>query len=230
MGRLAAIHEQLTDVPGLLCLQGGREFTPDCVDMDRTVLALASTPVTAVVAGAARIGSDYDGAVSRARRHYEHLGATVVAVPDPRVDIDGALSALDDEVGLIVLPGGSPGGLLDVLIGAATAAVGERLLELHRAGVAISGASAGAMVMCSRLIRPDRGGDMVGGLALAGGLALPHWSPGPSRWQTPDDLMLWGLPECGGVIIDVDHVYAIGRGEPSVRRDGVWSTVPRRTG
>lgn len=229
MGRLAATHEELTDVPGLLCLQGGREFTPGCMEMDRTVLALASTTAAAVVAGAARIGSDYDGAVSRARRHYEQLGATVVAVPDPRVDLDGALAALDDEVGLIVLPGGSPGGLLDVLIGAATAAVGERLLELHRAGVAISGASAGAMVMCARLIRPDRGGDTVAGLALADGLALPHWSPGTSRWRTPDDLMLWGLPECGGVILDADHISAVGRGEPSVRRDGVWSPVPRHT-
>ena len=229
MGRLAAARERLIDMPGLLCLQGGREFTPGCVEMDRAVLALAPTPVTAVIAGAARIGSDYDGAVSRARRHYERLGAEVVTVPDPRIDISGALASLDAEVGLIVLPGGSPGGLLDVLTGAATAAVGERLLELHRGGVAISGASAGAMVMCSRLIRADGDGGIVSGLGLAEGLALPHWSPGVSRWPTPDDATLWGLPECGGVTIDVDNVSAIGQGEPSVRRDGVWSPVQRPT-
>ena len=101
--------------PGLLCLQGGRELTPPCDEMDRAVLAGATGRVV-VIAGAARPGSDYDGASARTVAHYSRLGAAVDVVPDPRTDHDGALEALVDDVGLVVLPGGSPSGLLDVLM------------------------------------------------------------------------------------------------------------------
>ena len=207
---------------GLLCLQGGREFTPECVDMDRTVIARSSARLVAVLAGAARVGSDYDGASDRARRHYSGLGADVRVIPDPRVDVDGALAALDEEIDLIVLPGGSPSGLLDVLSGTVRA----RVRELHSSGTAISGASAGAMVLCTSVVRPDRGGGVVDGIGLVDGLALPHWSPGTTRWRVPD-VTLWGLPECGGVVIDGDDRRAVGRGEPSMRLDGDWSPLPR---
>ena len=60
--------------PGLLCLQGGRELTPDCRDMDREVLGLAGGSV-AVLAGAARPGTDYAGASRRARDHYAAIDA-----------------------------------------------------------------------------------------------------------------------------------------------------------
>jgi len=195
--------------------------------MDATVLERSGDGSVAVLAGAARVGSDYAGASDRARRHYESLGADVVDVPDPRVDLAGALAAMTDNLSLVVLPGGSPSSLRRVLSGR----VDVRLREMFARGVSISGASAGAMVLCERMIRPDGpdGTDIVDGLGLAPGLALPHWSPGSDRgWPIPDDLHLWGLPECGGVLLEpgVDAV-AVGRGEPSERRREQWRVLRR---
>ena len=207
---------------GVLCLQGGREFTSPCRDMDALVIERSLPGPVAVLAGAARVGSDYAGAADRARRHYEALGAVVVTIPDPRADQAAALDTMTDDLCLIVLPGGSPSSLLDVLTGP----IGDRLRELHHHGTAISGASAGAMVLCSHVARPDQGGDVVAGLDLVAGLALPHWQPGPVRWPVPE-VTLWGLPECGGVLIEDERVIAVGEGTPSVRREGVWAAVPR---
>ena len=174
------------------------------------------------VGGAARIGSDYADASMRATRYYEALEVETAIVPDPRAGVDAALGALDDGVDLIVLPGGSPSSLLDVVSGP----VRVRLLDLYAAGTAISGASAGAMVLCSRMARPDRG-DVVDGIGLVDGLALPHWSiTVDPRWTEPD-VTLWGLPECGGVIIERGAVRAVGAGAASVNDGGGWQSIPR---
>lgn len=213
---------------GLLCLQGGHEFTPDCREMDADVLELIPDGPVAVLAGAARVGSDYAAASGRAERHYADLGAEVVTIPDPRDDRALALDALIDDISLIVLPGGSPSNLHDVLTGPIEA----RLRELHAAGTAISGASAGAMVLCKQMVRPSgpEGADVIDGLGLVPGLALPHWARGGIRsWPIPDDLDLWGLPECGGVIIEEDaDPIAVGHGDPSRRLAGAWNQLPRR--
>lgn len=213
----------MVSMTGRLCLQGGREFTADCVDMDRAVIERSSASVVAVIAGAARIGSDYDGASDRARRYYSGLRVDVVVVPDPRLDVDRSVDTLIDSIDLVVLPGGSPTSLLEVLSGP----IGDRLHAMHESGATISGASAGAMVLCTHMVRPDRGGDIVEGLGLVDGVALPHWSPGTSRWNVPDSETLWGLPECGGVLIDGAQCTGIGQGAASVRRNGEWTIVPR---
>ncbi len=111
---------------GVICLQGGREFTTECREMDAEVLRLAGPGQVAVLAGAARPGSDYAGASTRARRHYEALGAHVVVVLDPRDGVDAALDALTDDVSLIVLPGGSPQSLREVLSGPRCTQAGPR--------------------------------------------------------------------------------------------------------
>jgi peptidase E len=214
---------------GAICLQGGRELTPACDEMDQAVLERCSGAVV-VLAGAARRGSDYAGASARTVTHYRRLGVTVDVVPDPRDDHATALAALADGTGLVVLPGGSPGGLLDVLTTRAAhgPTIAERLVALWSTGTAISGASAGAMVLCAQTATPDRSADLATGLDLVAGVAIPHWSPGSERrWSLPDTL-LWGLPECGGVLIDGDSMIGVGRGIASIRRAGTWSAVDRR--
>lgn len=206
---------------GVLNLQGGKELTPGCEDMDRAVLEHCDGPVV-VLAGAARVGQDYAGASQRARTWYEGLGATVVVAADPREDRDATLEALDD-VGLLVLPGGSPASLRQVLNGP----VGERVVALHREGTGISGASAGAMVMCQRMVLPSQGRREVDGLGLAPGVALVHWD-GPSRMRPPADGMLrWGLPERGGALLTAAGVVAVGHGTASWLRAGRWQELPR---
>lgn len=214
---------------GVVCLQGGRELTPACDDMDRAVLARSSGRVV-VIAGAARRGSDYAGASARTVAHYARLGAHVEVIADPRDDHRRSFAALEDPVGLIVLPGGSPSGLLDVLaISNAGPSVGERLIEHWSTGSAISGASAGAMVLCQRTVVPGRRGTTTAGLGLVPGVAVPHWTPGSERrWPLPDTLV-WGLPECGGVLIDGGGVIAVGQGAASIRAAGSWSVVDRST-
>ena len=208
---------------GAICLQGGNEFTAGCREMDTEVLQLAGPGHVAVIAGAARPGADYSGASERARKHYALLGSDVAVVPDPRESVGAAVDAMTDAVSLIVLPGGSPASLRSVLSGA----VLIRLLELHTAGASISGASAGAMVLCSQMVQPGREVDIVDGLGLVRGLALPHWAPGSNRgWPVPDDLDLWGLPECGGVVLVDGTPHAVGRGEPALRHDGKWQPIP----
>ncbi len=213
-------------VTGVLCLQGGRELTPPCAVMDATVIARSDGRIV-VLACAARVGSDYAGAAARAVAHYRGLGAEVAVVPDPREDLSTALAALRDGIGLIVMPGGSPGGLLDVLTTIDGGSIGRRIAELWQSGAAISGASAGAMVMCTRTVRPDRDSGIAAGLGFVDGIAVPHWTPGSERrWSLPDALV-WGLPECGGVIIDGDQMTAVGQGHPSVRVDSEWHRVAR---
>jgi len=219
----------MTSVGGVICLQGGRELTPPCDDMDRVVLERCTGSVV-VLAGAARPGSDYAGASTRTVTHYRRLGAAVEVVPDPRDDHAAALAALGDGIGLVVLPGGSPGGLLDVLTTRSTdgPTIGERLLALWSAGTAISGASAGAMVLCERTATPDRHGGLAAGLDLVPGVAIPHWSPGSERrWSLPD-IMLWGLPECGGALIENGSMIGVGQGTASVRIEQTWRAISRR--
>ncbi len=208
---------------GVLCLQGGRELTQPCEEMDRAVLSLARGTGVAVLAGAARPGSDYNGTSNRARRHYERLGAVVTIVPDPRDDQAAALDRLTPDIDVLVLPGGSPSSLLAILNGG----IGNRMVELHRSGMAISGASAGAMVLCESMVQPDQSGAMVRGLGLLEGLALPHWSPGQTHWDVPDTT-LWGLPESGGIVVDDGAVSAVGRGQAARCVSGSWMQLPRR--
>ena len=126
----------VTNGIGAICLQGGRELTPACDDMDRAVLERCSGRVV-VLAGAARPGSDYAGASARTVAHYARLGATVEVIPDPRDDHRRRPRRARRRTGLVVLPGGSPGGLLDVLTARPPTAddrrtSGRALVDRHR--------------------------------------------------------------------------------------------------
>jgi hypothetical protein len=198
--------------------------------MDRSVLDRSSGTVV-VLAGSARRGSDYAGSSARTVAHYRRLGVDVDVVADPRDDPDAALDQLTESIGLIVMPGGSPAALLDVLTIVGDGAIGARLIELWHSGAGISGASAGAMVLCANLTNPERAGSVVSGLGLVPGLAIPHWSPGSERrWSLPSSgpgSFLWGLPECGGVLIERATMVAVGQGAASVRISGDWVPVSR---
>ena len=100
---------------GLVCLQGGGEFSPGCVPMD-TDLARRAGGRVVVTALAGTVGRDYRTATDNGVRHFRGLGATdVVAAPDVREDPEGALAALRT-ARLLVLPGGSPSRLLAALL------------------------------------------------------------------------------------------------------------------
>lgn len=204
----------------MLCLQGGAEFGPDCRTMDADLLVRAEGGPVVVTALAGAEGREYRTAGENGVRHFTALGAGDVTIaPDVRQDPEGALAALRRSR-LLVLPGGSPARLLDVLT---TTPVGELVKELVADGVVVMGSSAGAMVLCEWTVLPDRRGPR--GPAVAQGLGLverllvvPHWSGGSSRGEwlravdhaVPDDVQVVGLPEQSGVLVEAGALTAVG--------------------
>lgn len=207
-----------------VCLQGGAEFGAACRDMDAQVLARTRPGPVVVVPAAAEDEQAYARAGRNARRWFLRLGADQVAVaPDPTDDPDAAADVIG-HAALVALPGGSPSRLLDALSGPA----GDALRAQHAAGATLWGASAGAMVLCEWTVLPARDRAVVPGLGIVPGLALPHWS-GDERYRAdlPVGTPRWGLPECGGVLLEDDTVQAIGAGDPAVLVDDEVRVLPR---
>jgi hypothetical protein len=166
--------------------------------MDASVLARVGAGARVVVTAlAGSRGRDYSKATSNGVRWWSGLGADAVAAPDARDDEAGALAVLDT-------------------------AVGALLAQRWKAGeCALLGASAGAMLLCSHTVLPDRAGQpVVSGLGLLPHtIVVPHWS-GASGWlqairrQVPEGTRVLGLPECSGVLVDGETWTGLGA-EPS---------------
>lgn len=178
------------------------------------------SPQVVVTALAGAPGREAQTAEQHGVEHYRSLGAHAVAAPDARHDPDGALRALR-AADLVVLPGGSPSRLLAAL---RQTPVGAWLVEAVTGGVAVSGASAGAMVLCGWTVLPDQTGPH--GIAVVPGLGLvddvvvvPHWSGGGSRgdWlraieaSVPEHTEVLGLPEESGVFVLDGRLTAVGQ-------------------
>ncbi|MCU1693935.1 MAG: hypothetical protein JWM64_3026 [Frankiales bacterium] len=207
---------------GVVCLQGGGEFSPGCREMDAALVRLADGPVV-VSALAGAVGREHDTANANGVRHLSALGADVSAAPDVRLDPEGALAALR-RARLLVLPGGSPGRLLGLL---QTTGVGDVVRELLADGGVVSGSSAGAMVLCGWTVLPDRGLAVAPGVdVVPGTLVLPHWSEGREDWlqavrsTVPAGTRLLGLPEESGVVLADGRMTAVGQRATSLLHTG----------
>ena len=210
---------------GLVCLQGGAEFGPDCREMDAELLRRADGPVV-VTALAGAVGREYATANGNGVRHFRALGASdVVAAPDAREDPAGALEALR-RARLLVLPGGSPSRLLEAL---RSTGVDRVVHDLLAAGGVVSGSSAGAMVLCGWTVLPDRAGPAVErGLGVVPDvLVLPHWSgSGRDDWlraveaAVPAQVEVLGVPEQSGVLVEGRTFTAVGSAPTSLLRSG----------
>jgi len=210
---------------GPVLLQGGGEFSPACLPMDAAFVREVGGPVV-VTALAGAVGREYETATRNGVRHYAAAaaGVEVLAAPDIREDPAAAVAVLR-RARMIVLPGGSPSRLLDALT--ATAA-GDVVLTLLAAGGALSGSSAGAMVLGAWTVLPERPGPEVRpGLGVVPGvLVLPHWSGGRPDWLAaiergaPDDTLLLGLPEESGVVVRAGVLAAVGVAPTRLLRQG----------
>lgn len=208
---------------GMICLQGGAEFGSRCVDMDSALLDASPGGDVVVLAGAAAPGREYQIAGANAVRYYSRLtDRRVIAVHDPRTDPSAFVQAARSAA-LVVLPGGSPRRLLDVLVGE----VLEALVAVSAGGGTISGASAGAMVLCAYTAVPGAG--VSDGLGLVPGVAIPHFD-GSNWWNLdlPDDIPRWGLPECGGIVFHSGSVSSIGAAGAQ-RLDGTGAALVERS-
>ncbi len=201
-----------------MCLQGGAEFGPGCEPMDAAMLQPAGGgggPRRVLVAPfAGRPGRERQLAGANARRWYRGLGATEV---DLVLDEDGFAQALD-RAELLVLPGGSPSRLLEAL-----APQAEAIQAANVRGTAVSGASAGAMVLCRWTVLPDAGLRVAPGLGLVPvDLVLVHYR-GSRAWldaaaaSLPADALVLGLPERSGAVVGPDGSWHGTGVEPVVR-------------
>ncbi len=208
---------------GPVLLQGGGEFSSGCLPMDTAFVREVGGPVV-VSALAGAPGREYDTANRNGVRHYAATGAQVLAAPDVRDDPAAALATLR-RARLIVLPGGSPSRLLHAL---STTAVGDLVRALLADGGAVSGSSAGAMVLGAWTVLPERAGpEIAPGLGVvAGVLVVPHWSGGRPDWLAaietgvPDGILVLGLPEESGVVARGSAVAAVGVAPTRLLRQG----------
>ncbi len=196
-------------MPGDVCLQGGGELSPGCEAMDAVMLTgLDGAPRRVVIVPfAGRPGREQAMASANARRWYLGLGAPEVrtVTPEPG-DLADALTDGPADDQLLVIPGGSPSRLL-----AALAPHAELLREANAAGLALSGASAGAMVLCRWTVLPEDRAEVVPALGLVDvDLVVPHYRPGANTWLDrarpvlPAEPVVLGLPERSGVVLQGD--------------------------
>jgi cyanophycinase-like exopeptidase len=197
-----------------ICLQGGAEFRPGCEPMDAALLRLpdGAPRRVLVLPFAGRPGRERELAGANAERWYRALGATQVQVVlREDDDVRGALAGLAG-TGLVVLPGGSPAQLLESLQPFA----GE-LRDAVERGTAISGASAGAMVLCAWTVLPGGTPHVVPALGVVPvDLVLPHFSGnaswlGPARKVLLEAAVVLGIPERSGALVATDgSLHAVG--------------------
>ena len=196
---------------GRLLLHGGGEFAAADAVMDAAVLPAPGVRAV-VVALAARPGADHDRCCTRAVAHFAALGADAVAAPDARRDPAGARAAIA-EAGVVVLPGGSPTGLLT---GLRDTGLDEVVAGVLAGGGGVWGASAGAMVACGWTILPEGGLRLVRGLGLVGdAVVLPHFRGATAWWDAvaadlPAGTAVLGLPENSGLLLTDDTATATG--------------------
>lgn len=235
---------------GPIGLHGGGEFLAGDEPFLRLLVetaaarsATGSTRRIAVVPTAtAGLRPDLSGAhgVAAFRSVAAALGidcaAEVVPVVDAASAADPRLAAVLASSGLVYLPGGDPGLVVDVLDGSPA---WRSILAAHAGGAVVAGASAGAMALAEWTWTPAGGR---AGLGLVGGLVVvPHFERVPAGfWQAErtahgrDDVGVLGLDERTGVLslAEADRgtwrVAGAGAvtwlaqsdGEPIVARDG----------
>lgn len=195
----------------VVCLQGGAEFRPGCEEMDAELVAAGQERAERVVVApfAGRPGRERRMAGENARRWYAGLGAGLIEVVEDEGEAFGDRLA---GAGLLVLPGGSPQRLLEALRPWADA-----LRAAVEDGTAVSGSSAGAMVVCRSTVLPGGSPRVVPGLGLVPvDLVLPHFD-GRTGWLDaargvlPADAVVLGLPERSGVVVSPDgELRAVG--------------------
>jgi cyanophycinase len=217
--------------PGVLGLLGGEEMRPPCEAFDRALLAAADQPtdVHVVPAALARNGS-VSAAMGLARSYFgKRLGLGVHQVPllGRR---DAARPAVVEQLRrspLTYLLGGDPGHLLDTLV---DTPAWDAICAALRAGGALAGSSAGAMVACETLLlrspnpRPEARHGRAALQLMPGVVLIPHlhrfgerWLEAARREARGRDIV--GLDESTGLVY-AGSWSVHGRGEVKLWRRG----------
>jgi peptidase E len=218
-------------VNGLICLQGGNEFTPDCRTMDRDWLDRIDAGVVAIAPLACATGVEYRTAAHNGAEYLRDLGVSnIIAVPEPETSLRGSVRAIID-ADTVVIPGGAPVRIHQRVVD--TAIGGALRAHLVRGGTLI-GSSAGAMVLGEAMLVPGDDMQVRPGLAVVPGvLVLPHY--GEPRGDVVDQVAdqvnsgvtILGIPACCGVLpVDGDMLALGARDSWRFTADGNASVIP----
>lgn len=208
---------------GALVLVGGGEFGEGLCGLDAALLELQEADEVAVLPTAAAFERP-ERAITLAEAHFAKLGAKVREVPVLKrydayqeANIEAVRSAR-----ITYLTGGSPLHLRSVL---KDSPLWMALLEAWRAGSALVGSSAGAMVLGDPMVDP-RGGAFTLGLGLVESVAVvPHLGAAAEHRTlrlAPPGVHLIGIPEETAVVKDSHGWRAAGAlpDQVVVHRDG----------
>lgn len=196
--------------PGPLALVGSGEYLPEMLEIERELIAGRAPKYVQITTAAAREGKvRLEYWVDLGRRQAERLGVEAVPlVVTHRAQADDpAIAAQVSGAGLIYLSGGSPAVLADTL---RDTLLWRAIEEAWRAGAALAGCSAGAMVMgdwIPDLRHPNSGGTP--GLGVVPQLrVLPHFDK-MLGW-VPDAVTRMLLRAADGVtLVGVDELTAL---------------------
>lgn len=205
---------------GPLALVGGGEFLPPAAPLDAWLLARSGTDIVTVIPTAA--GRHAGMAVATARRHFAGLGAQVdgpLIVERSDAEDPAAGEALA-QARFLYLAGGDPRHLQAVLAGTPA---WQGVLTALAAGAVLAGSSAGAMVLCDRMLVPGSDAATDGLGLLAETIILPHHNRSPARPTQAAQVLglnvsLLGLDEGTGLVIDHDGCRVLGAGSAVLYR------------
>lgn len=159
---------------GWLALHGGGEFQRGSEIGDRRLVVAAGGADARVIVVPAAAAREYPEMAARnGVEWFKQIGARadVAMVVDARSANDSAIVAAIGSATLIYLPGGDPVLLVETLRGSPA---WQAIAQAHERGVAIGGASAGAMALGTRMWNPHTGG-LIDGLGLVPIVTLPHF-------------------------------------------------------
>lgn len=162
---------------GIVALTGGSELQDGNEEQDRFLVEHSRGGPAYILATAN--SKHPDMAVSMAQRWFAGLGKEVVELPvRSRQDANSKdLAARAARGGMFYMVGGNPGRIAEVLRGSL---VWESILTAWRAGAALGGSSAGAMVLATSTLVDGRAVD---GLDLVHEAAvLPHYNTFGQSW------------------------------------------------
>ncbi len=203
---------------GWLALHGGGEFQRGSEIGDRRLIVATGGADARVVVVPTAAAHEYpDMAARHGISWFKQLGAQAEAAMaiDARSANDPQVVAKIESATLIYLPGGDPVVLVQTLRGSE---VWNAMTKAHERGVAIGGASAGAMALGARMWNPHTG-DLIDGLGLIPIVTLPHFQAASLdraralRQQLDRATRLFGIAERTAAIWDRSKWNVWGPGE-----------------
>lgn len=213
---------------GLIALVGGNEFLPPARDLDDFLVQRSGVKEVAVVPTAAALQNP-ERSIATARRHFKHLGAKVtqVRVLNPKDAFDERYAEQIRDAAFIYLTGGNPRRTAKIF---ADSPFWQAVVEANARGSVLAGSSAGAMILCERMLVPKWKRDEEGLGLLSGMLVLPHHDAWirrvhkVTRSNAVRGLDVVGIDECTGLILENQKAQILGPGSVTIYRDAkvIW--------